>query len=103
MVFAVESLEHVIFTNASLVELGRVLRPGGVIAIIDKTVDDPLRRHELWKLEKWERWFGSQEMEYLLKEHSGVLPSSTKAIPISGIDDGVFVAWFGHKEEYRAA
>ena len=56
----VESLEHE-FSQCISMELGRVLRPGGVIAIIDKTVDDPLRRHELWKLEKWERWLPSRD------------------------------------------
>ena len=96
IVFAVESLEHSLASNASIADMGRVLRPGGIVIIIDKTVDDPLRRHEIWELEKWERWFGEQELIHALQQHGRIM--SVEAKPIVGIDDGLFVAWTGRKK-----
>ena len=91
--YATESLEHAVDIPAAVEELARIVRPGGRIAIIDKNA-------EAWgRLEtpEWERWFGREELEKLLKRHC----REVKSQPISYWEDvepdGLFLAWLAIK------
>ena len=91
--YATESLEHAVDIPTAIAELARIVKPGGRIAIIDKNV-------EAWgRLEtpEWERWFGREELEKLLKRHC----REVKSQPISYWEDvepdGLFLAWLAIK------
>ena len=63
--FAMESLEHAVDIPAAVAEMARIVKPGGRILIIDKNA-------EAWgrlKTPAWERWFGQEELEGLLRRH----------------------------------
>jgi ubiquinone/menaquinone biosynthesis C-methylase UbiE len=87
--FAIESLEHAVDIEAAVAELGRILRPGGRVAIIDKNA----RQWGRLPTPAWERWFGQQELAGLLRRHFRQVDSQ----PISYWEDvpadGLFLAW----------
>ncbi|MEO8100836.1 MAG: methyltransferase domain-containing protein [Acidobacteriota bacterium] len=91
--YATESLEHAVDIEQAVAELARIVKPGGGIVIIDKNA-------AAWgKLEtpSWERWFGQQQLEDMLRRHC----SSVTSHPISYWEDvapdGLFLAWLARK------
>ncbi len=56
--FAVESLEHCLVAKRGIAELGRIVRPGGRVLVIDKHRS----KQALSECEPWERWFHPHEL-----------------------------------------
>ena len=67
VIFAVEVLEHVPIYEQAIVEMKRVLKPGGRIVIIDKDANDP--RSKIWELDPWEQWFNNEDMLQTLRRN----------------------------------
>jgi ubiquinone/menaquinone biosynthesis C-methylase UbiE len=91
--YATESLEHAVDIPAAVAELARIVKPGGRIAIIDKSA-------EAWgRLETpaWEQWFGRKELEGLLRRHCRQVWSQPVSYWEDVAPDGLFVAWFARK------
>jgi ubiquinone/menaquinone biosynthesis C-methylase UbiE len=91
--YATESLEHAVDIPAAVAELARIVKPGGRIAIIDKSAG-------AWgRLETppWEKWFDEKELSGLLKRHC----KKVSSLPISYWEDvapdGLFLAWLAIK------
>lgn len=90
IVYMVESMEHVLFVNATLRECHRILKNNGVLHVIDKTTDDVHQRSTLWELEKWEKWYGIEEFESFMHPLFGKNNVSSTRLEM---EDGLFVAW----------
>lgn len=91
--YATESLEHAVDIETAVAELCRVVKPGGAIVVIDKNKDHWGR----FETPAWERWFGQQELEKMLRKHCRHVTSR----PISyweDVDpDGLFLVWIARK------
>ena len=91
--YATESLEHAVEIEKAVSEICRVVRRGGRIAIIDKNAAQ-------WgRLETpdWERWFGREELERLLRRHCGQVSSRFVSYWEDVPPDGLFLAWLAVK------
>ncbi len=91
--YATESLEHAVDIDQAVAELCRVVRPGGLIVIIDKNA-------EYWgklKTPEWERWFHRKELEKLLGRHCGQVSSRFISYWEDVEPDGMFLAWVAEK------
>ncbi len=91
--YATESLEHAVDIPTAVAELARIVKPGGRIAIIDKSV----RAWGRLETPPWEKWFDEKELSGLLKLHCKKVTS----LPISYWEDvapdGLFLAWLAVK------
>jgi malonyl-CoA O-methyltransferase len=87
--YAVESLEHAVEIETAVSELCRVVKPGGVIVVIDKNVEQWGRL----KTPEWERWFDQKELEDLLKRHCRQVASRWISYWEDIPPDGLFIAW----------
>lgn len=91
--YATESLEHAVDIPAAIAELARIVKPGGRIAIIDKSA-------AAWgRLETpaWERWFDRRELEKLLGRHCRSVRSQLISYWEDVEPDGLFIAWLAQK------
>lgn len=91
--YATESLEHAVDIAAAIAHICRIVRPGGRIVVIDKNKDH-------WgKLEtpEWERWFGREELEQLLKRHCRHVRSQFISYWEDVEPDGMFLAWIAER------
>lgn len=84
-VYCIEVIEHIpnLVENA-IIEMKRVLKPGGKLVIIDK---DKTCLKTAKDKEEWEEWFDIKEVEDLMKKYL----KDVKATKISSL----FVAWEG--------
>jgi len=94
LVFSVETLEHAVNVPAAVREMGRVVRPGGCLLIIDKHRE----KTGALPLEAWEQWFDGEEIRQAL-EGEGFRVDLIRGVPYSEdpqIKD-LFLAWVGTK------
>ena len=87
--YAVESLEHAIFSENAIEEMLRVTKVGGKVIVVDKSV----KALGMLEIDAWEQWFDDEIFENAIKD-SG---SSLKVIDRISYDgykaDGLFKAW----------
>ncbi|HUP05424.1 MAG TPA: class I SAM-dependent methyltransferase [Bryobacteraceae bacterium] len=91
--YATESLEHAVEIERAVAEICRVVKRGGRIAIVDKNAAQ-------WgKLAtpEWERWFGREELEGLLRRHCREVSSRYISYWEDVAPDGLFLAWLAVK------
>lgn len=88
-VYATESLEHAVDIETAVAELCRVLKPGGKLVIIDKNIDHWGR----FKTPAWERWFGQEELEAMLRKHCRQVSSEFISYWEDVAPDGLFIGW----------
>ena len=92
LVICVEALEHVPNPQGALVEMARVLAPGGRLLIIDKN----RAKQGSLQIENWEHWFDVKELSDSLSSIG--LSSHAEFIGYEGrLPDGLFVVWRGEK------
>jgi malonyl-CoA O-methyltransferase len=92
VVYCVEALEHVPNPHAALKEMTRVLRSGGELVIIDKNID----KLGTLKIERWEKWFGPQDLAKIINELDVACTVSELTYEGRGAD-GLFLCWQGVK------
>jgi malonyl-CoA O-methyltransferase len=92
-VFATESLEHAVEIDRAVSELCRVLRPGGCVVIIDKNVE----HFGKLKTPEWEKWFGREELEALLRRDCREVSSRFISYWEDVKPDEMFLAWIARK------
>jgi ubiquinone/menaquinone biosynthesis C-methylase UbiE len=91
--YATESLEHAVDIEAAIAEICRVVKRGGRVVIIDKNA-------EQWgRLEtpSWERWFGREELEKMLRKHCSRVTSQLISYWEDVPPDGLFIAWLAER------
>ena len=91
--YATESLEHAVDIGEAIAELCRILKPGGRLVIIDKNKDHWGR----FKTPDWEKWFGQQELESMLKRHCRHVESHPISYWEDETPDGLFLRWLAEK------
>ncbi len=91
--YATESLEHAVEIDRAVGEMCRVLKPGGKLVIIDKNAE---HRGKL-ETPAWERWFGRDELEALLRKHCRTVRSEYISYWEDVAPDGLFLVWYAEK------
>jgi malonyl-CoA O-methyltransferase len=86
-VLCVEALEHAVRIQQAVDELGRVLKPGGRLVIIDKD----LSQLGALPIESWEQWFSPRDLSGLLTRQC----VSVSHAPVAGVNGGqpLLVIW----------
>jgi malonyl-CoA O-methyltransferase len=91
--YATESLEHAVEIDVAVGEICRVVKPGGRIVIIDKNAEQFGRL----KTPEWEKWFGRDELEKLLRRDCREVSSRFISYWEDVEPDGLFLAWLARK------
>jgi malonyl-CoA O-methyltransferase len=91
--YATESLEHAVDIPGAVAELARIVKPGGRIVIIDKSV----RAWGRLETPPWEKWFDEKELCGLLKRHCRKVSSRPISYWEDVAADGLFLAWLAEK------
>ena len=95
LVYCVEALEHAVNIEAAIKELGRLVKKGGKLLIIDKN----LKKLGKMKIEDWEQWFDVTYLTQLMQKN-GFVVTVTENIPYEKeqFHDELFVSWCGVKK-----
>lgn len=91
IVYACESLEHAIDVESAMQELGRVIKSGGRIVIIDKN----LKALGQMEICPWEQWFDEKELKKIMEQHCTDVIVCPEISYDGKIADGLFCAWIG--------
>ena len=91
-VYVCEALEHSLNIDKSIRECLRVLRPEGILLVIDK----PIEKLGMMQIEEWERWISDEEMKYIAVKTCTKL-HIVPQISYKGRDDGLFRGWIFEK------
>lgn len=92
-VICVEVLEHVLEIEPSIQEMTRVLKPGGVIIIIDKNIE----KLGSLRIEKWEQWFSKEQIKNLLEKDFQQINATFIQHDQLEEPDEIFIAWKANK------
>ncbi len=91
-IITVEALEHAVNIDAAILELDRLLLPGGTILIIDKNI----KKLGRLKLPDWERWFNASELAQKMKSMNYAVEIELN-LEYEGRKDGLFFGLRGRK------
>ena len=91
--YLTESLEHAVDIPSAIAEAARIVKPGGRIVIIDKSI----RAWGRLETPPWEKWFDEKELSSLLKRHCGKVSSQAISYWEDVAPDGLFLAWLAVK------
>lgn len=91
-VYVCEALEHSLNIGTSIRECLRVLRPGGILLVIDK----PVEKLGMMQIEEWERWISDAEMKSIALK-TGTKLHIVPKVSYEGKDDGLFRGWIFEK------
>lgn len=95
LVYVCEALEHAINLRATVRDLYRIVKPGGLLVIIDK----PEEKLGQLEIEEWEQWIKDDEICQFTKECGGSIEIVKSVSYESGKDDGLFRAWIVNKPD----
>lgn len=93
-VYSIEALEHSVNPKAAIRELTRVVKPGGIVIIIDKNLDC----QGTLKIDPWEQWFRIQDVEAWLSEYCTDVQCSCLTRENTTEPEGLFVVWLGYRK-----
>ena len=88
LVYVCEAFEHAINTRSAFRELLRIVKPGGILVIIDK----PMEKLGQLDIYEWEQWISDNDISTFTEECGGTL-EIVRSVPYEGRDDGLFRAW----------
>lgn len=91
-IYVCEALEHALNIEASIQECLRILRPKGMLLIIDK----PVEKLGKLQIQDWERWIDDKQIREIASE-AGAKIDIVQSVPYEGKDDGLFRAWILQK------
>lgn len=94
LVYSVEALEHSILAENAVVEMLRVTKPGGCVAVIDKNKS----ALGMLEIDEWEQWFDDSFFENIAAKMNCKL-EVTYNIPYEGYADNLFSGWLLIKEK----
>jgi len=99
LVYCIEALEHAVNINGAIKELCRVVKPGGVLVIIDKN----LNCLGNLKISEWEQWFDALKLSDVLQQN-GFMVKVEYNIPYDDFDgcDGLFIGWVATKIDFNS-
>ncbi len=91
-VVVIEALEHSVNVSGALLEVNRVLKPGGTALLIDKNA---------WflgrlQLPPWEQWFFPRLLKAKLKR-AGFVVQVVNGVPFENTKSRMFTAWIAKK------
>lgn len=97
--YAVEVLEHALVPGQAIAELCRVVRPGGLVMVIDKNRSFQALSHH----ESWERWFTRHEVVSWLERDCQEVRCREIAHGALARPSGLFFCWVGVRRAESSA
>ncbi len=91
-VYVCEALEHALNIDASVKECLRILKPGGILLIIDK----PIEKLGRLQIESWERWIDDDQIKKIALKSEATI-HIVQSVSYEGKNDGLFRGWILQK------